>query len=84
LNEEKPRDKRKRIILAGLMILVFVLAGMGILFLYEKSSDPVIVEIIDNSSSKGILYKIIHLNNGRIDYVFNYTENIGTHTSDFP
>lgn len=78
------KEKRKKIILAGIAISMFVVAGLSLLFYYEKSSDPVIVKIIDNSSTKGTLYKIIHLNNGRIDYIFNYTENIGTHTSDIP
>lgn len=76
-DRKKPRRKRGFAIVFGFIGFLAIIALFSISFIYEKSSDPVRIEIIDILDDGRILYKITHLNDGRIDYVFNFTENFG-------
>lgn len=76
-NKERPRRKKNFAIVIGFIGFLVIIALFSISFIYEKNSDPVRVEIIDVLDDGRILYKITHLNDGRIDYVFNFTENFG-------
>ncbi len=81
-DRKKPRRKRNFAIVFGFIGFLAIIALFSISFIYEKNSDPVRIEVIDITEDGKILYKITHLNDGRIDYVFNFTENLGTSSID--
>jgi hypothetical protein len=83
MTDQRKKKRPKRILWIGVIGFILVLGLLSISFLIEKESDPIRVEIIDNDTKSGkVLYKITHLKDGRIDYVFNFSENMGTRSFD--
>jgi len=77
----KERKKSNKPIYLGVIAFFLVIGFFSFMYVFEKTSDPIRVEIIDNDTETGkVLYKITHLNDGTIDYVFNFTESMGTTT----
>jgi len=78
---DKKQKKSKRIMLVGVFGFIAVIAILSVISYIESISDPVIVEVLFNDTSTGeSLSKITHLKDGTIEYIFNYSERIGTST----
>lgn len=81
MTQEKKKRKSKRIMYVGASGFIIVIVILGIISYIESVSDPIIVEVLFNDTATGeSLSKITHLKDGTIDYIFNYSENIGSTT----
>jgi len=82
MSDQRRKKRPKRILWIGGIGMIVVIMVLGVFYYIESISDPVIVEVLFNDTSTGeSLSKITHLKDGTIDYVFNYTESIGTSTT---
>jgi len=81
-DRKKPTRKRNFAVVFGVIGFLAIIGLFSFSFIYEKNTDPVRIEVIDITKDGKILYKITHLNDGRIDYVFNFTENFGATSPD--